>query len=68
MGEQRLGEQRLGEPRTGVVVTGGASGIGRACCLALAAVGRPVAAWDLDAGGADATAAACAEQIGRAHV
>jgi NAD(P)-dependent dehydrogenase (short-subunit alcohol dehydrogenase family) len=56
-----MAEQRLGEPRTGVVVTGGASGIGRACCLALAAVGRPVAAWDLDAGGADATAAACTE-------
>ena len=52
---------RLGEPGTGVVVTGGASGIGRACCLALAGVGRPVAAWDLDADGAVATARACAE-------
>ena len=52
---------RLGEPGTGVVVTGGASGIGRACCLALAGVGRPVAAWDLDADGADATGRACAE-------
>ena len=31
----------LGTPNTGVVVTGGASGIGRACCLALAEGGRP---------------------------
>ena len=36
-------------PTTGVIVTGAGSGIGRACVLALAAVGRPVAAWDLDA-------------------
>lgn len=34
-------------PATGVVVTGGASGIGLACAEALAAVGRPVAIWDL---------------------
>jgi NAD(P)-dependent dehydrogenase (short-subunit alcohol dehydrogenase family) len=32
---------------TGVVVTGGASGIGRACAEALLADGRPVALWDL---------------------
>jgi NAD(P)-dependent dehydrogenase (short-subunit alcohol dehydrogenase family) len=38
----------LDRPGTGVVVTGGASGIGAAVCRALAAVGRPVAAWDLD--------------------
>jgi NAD(P)-dependent dehydrogenase (short-subunit alcohol dehydrogenase family) len=54
-----MAQEQLGSPATGVVVTGGASGIGRACCLALAAVGRPVAAWDLDAAGAAATAAAC---------
>ncbi len=54
-----MAQEQLGSPATGVVVTGGASGIGRACCLALAAVGRPVAAWDLDADGASATAAAC---------
>lgn len=40
---------RLGRPATGVIVTGGASGLGRASAEALAAVGRPVAIWDLDA-------------------
>jgi NAD(P)-dependent dehydrogenase (short-subunit alcohol dehydrogenase family) len=39
---------RLGRPATGVVLTGGASGLGRASAEALAAVGRPVAIWDLD--------------------
>ena len=33
---------------TGVVVTGGASGIGKACAEYLAEVGRPVAVWDLN--------------------
>ncbi|MEX0666139.1 MAG: SDR family oxidoreductase [Acidimicrobiia bacterium] len=50
----------LGTPATGVVVTGGASGIGKACALALGAVGRPVAVWDVDEAGAAATAAECA--------
>lgn len=40
---------RLGTPATGVIITGGASGLGRASAEALAAVGRPVAIWDLDA-------------------
>ncbi|NRA07244.1 MAG: 3-oxoacyl-ACP reductase, partial [Myxococcales bacterium] len=31
-------ESKLGSPSTGVVVTGGASGLGRACAQALAAV------------------------------
>ncbi|GII03244.1 SDR family NAD(P)-dependent oxidoreductase [Planobispora takensis] len=43
-------------PRTGVIVTGGASGIGRACALALAETGRPVAVWDVDTPGAKETA------------
>ncbi|GAA2892060.1 SDR family oxidoreductase [Streptosporangium fragile] len=42
--------------RTGVIVTGGASGIGRACALALAETGRPVAIWDRDETGAKETA------------
>jgi NAD(P)-dependent dehydrogenase (short-subunit alcohol dehydrogenase family) len=54
----------LGSPATGVVVTGGASGIGRATCLALAEVGRPVAVWDVNAEGAAETAKRCADQHG----
>lgn len=50
---------RLGAPGTGVIVTGGASGIGRACALALAEVGRAVAVWDVDERGAQATAKDC---------
>jgi NAD(P)-dependent dehydrogenase (short-subunit alcohol dehydrogenase family) len=46
-----------------VVVTGGASGIGRACAHALAEHGRPVALWDLDPAAAQATA----DAVGRAH-
>lgn len=45
---------------TGVVVTGGASGIGRACALALAEAGRPVAVWDLNEAGAKETASLAA--------
>jgi NAD(P)-dependent dehydrogenase (short-subunit alcohol dehydrogenase family) len=58
----------LGTPSSGVVVTGGASGIGRATCLALAEVGRPVAAWDRDAAGARETALRCAEEHGVASL
>jgi NAD(P)-dependent dehydrogenase (short-subunit alcohol dehydrogenase family) len=57
----------LGSPGTGVVVTGAASGIGRACALALAAVGRPVAAWDVDRDGAVRTARECEDLGVRTH-
>lgn len=40
---------KLGTPGTAVIVTGGASGIGLASAEALAAVGRPVALWDIAA-------------------
>lgn len=49
---------RYGSPSTAVVVTGGASGIGLACARALAAVGRPVALWDINQAKAEAAAAA----------
>lgn len=39
----------LGAPGTPVVVTGGASGIGLASATALAAVGRDIALWDINA-------------------
>jgi NAD(P)-dependent dehydrogenase (short-subunit alcohol dehydrogenase family) len=57
----------LGSPATGVVVTGGASGIGRACALALAEVGRPVAVWDIEHDGANATAKDCASHRVASH-
>jgi NAD(P)-dependent dehydrogenase (short-subunit alcohol dehydrogenase family) len=44
-------------PDTGVVITGGASGIGKATAIALAEAGRPVALWDLDGAAAATTAA-----------
>ncbi len=48
---------QLGAPGTAVVITGGASGIGLSTAHALAAVGRPVALWDINADGAKAAAA-----------
>ena len=38
----------LDKPDTGVIITGGASGIGLASARALAAIGRPVALWDIN--------------------
>lgn len=40
--------QQVNDHASGVVVTGAASGIGRACACALAAAGRPLALWDLN--------------------
>jgi len=54
---RRVPWEHLGHPSSGVIVTGGASGIGRASALHLAEAGRPVAVWDLDAEGAAAVAA-----------
>lgn len=56
--------EHLYTPESGVVVTGAASGIGRACALALAEVGRPVACWDLQGNAADKTAAEAADRYG----
>lgn len=55
---------QLGAPGTGVVVTGGASGIGLAAAHALAAVGRPVALWDINAEGAEGAAKIITERYG----
>jgi NAD(P)-dependent dehydrogenase (short-subunit alcohol dehydrogenase family) len=54
----------LGRPATGVLVTGGASGIGRATALALSEVGRPVMVWDVDAEGAADTVRLCRDRYG----
>jgi NAD(P)-dependent dehydrogenase (short-subunit alcohol dehydrogenase family) len=58
---------RLGSPGTGVLITGGASGIGRETALALAEVGRPVSVWDLDADGAEETASMCRARGASSH-
>jgi NAD(P)-dependent dehydrogenase (short-subunit alcohol dehydrogenase family) len=59
---------KLGSPGTGVVITGAASGIGLATAHALAAVGRPVALWDINAEGALAAAADIAARHGVAAI
>jgi NAD(P)-dependent dehydrogenase (short-subunit alcohol dehydrogenase family) len=51
-------------PTTGVVVTGGASGIGRATGAALAEAGRAVALWDLSEERASEAAAVIAAEYG----
>jgi NAD(P)-dependent dehydrogenase (short-subunit alcohol dehydrogenase family) len=57
-------QPRLASPATGVVITGGASGIGLASAAALAAVGRPVALWDLSEEKAASEAEALAAATG----
>jgi 2-hydroxycyclohexanecarboxyl-CoA dehydrogenase len=47
------------------VVTGGGSGIGRACAIALAAEGAAVAVWDLNGPGAEETLATIREAGGK---
>lgn len=66
MGEASLIDHspRLGSPGSPVVITGGASGIGLACADALAAVGRPVAIWDINAQGAQREAERISDQYG----
>jgi NAD(P)-dependent dehydrogenase (short-subunit alcohol dehydrogenase family) len=55
---------RLAAPGTGVVITGGASGIGLASARALAAVGRPVALWDIQESRAIDAAAGIVQEFG----
>jgi NAD(P)-dependent dehydrogenase (short-subunit alcohol dehydrogenase family) len=60
-------EVRLGFDRGDVViVTGAASGIGKATAISAAAVGLRVAAWDLDRDGAEATVREIRERGGDA--
>lgn len=54
----------LGAPGTAVIITGGASGIGLASAQALAAVGRPVALWDINGAKAAEQAAAIRDAHG----
>ena len=59
---------QLGAPATAVIVTGGASGIGLASAQALAAVGRGIALWDIDAARAEAEAQRISERFGTAAI
>lgn len=56
----------LASPSSPVIITGGASGIGLASAHALAAIGRPVALWDIDGEKAAAASRAIAEAHGTA--
>jgi NAD(P)-dependent dehydrogenase (short-subunit alcohol dehydrogenase family) len=58
----------LGSPATGVIVTGGASGIGLASARALAAVGRPVALWDINADAVERAAGVIHREFGVATI
>lgn len=58
----------LASPSTGVVITGGASGLGFASARALAAVGRPVAIWDINGQRASSAADAIQAEFGTVAV
>lgn len=58
----------VSSPSSPVIVTGGASGIGLASAKALAAVGRPVALWDIDGDGAAAAAGSITQTHGIAAI
>jgi NAD(P)-dependent dehydrogenase (short-subunit alcohol dehydrogenase family) len=51
-------------PGSAVVITGGGSGIGLACALALAEAGRAVAIWDRDGAAARRVARRCVDEFG----
>lgn len=53
----------INSPTTAVIITGGASGLGLASARALAAVGRAVALWDINAKKAQERAAEIAEEF-----
>jgi NAD(P)-dependent dehydrogenase (short-subunit alcohol dehydrogenase family) len=55
---------KLNLPSTGIIITGAASGIGLASARALAAVGRPVALWDIAGERAKAAAEAISGDFG----
>jgi NAD(P)-dependent dehydrogenase (short-subunit alcohol dehydrogenase family) len=55
-------------PQTGVVITGGASGIGLACARKLAAIGRPVALWDINGAKANDAATQISYEFGVASI
>jgi len=50
------------------IVTGGACGIGRACCEALAEVGARLVVADVDGPGAEKTAASLKDRFGGEHI
>ena len=50
------------------VVTGGACGIGRACCEGLAEVGVRLVVADIDEAGAEKVAASMKDRFGREHI
>ncbi|MEJ2705006.1 MAG: SDR family NAD(P)-dependent oxidoreductase [Sedimentisphaerales bacterium] len=50
------------------IVTGGAAGIGKACCEGLAEVGARIVVADVDGPGAEQTAASLKERFGGEHI